>query len=194
MPELAGRLDFLAELGLSYLTLDRGTDTLSTGEAQRIRIAAALASNLRGVCYVLDEPTVGLHPRDAEALAGALFGLRDRGNTVIVVEHDERLIAAADHVVDLGPGAGPHGGRVVAVGTPAEVARVPESVTGRWLAGLGERAQWPRRPLRTAPRLTVEGARLHNVRGIFPSACSSASPASAAPASPRSCATCCSGR
>jgi excinuclease ABC subunit A len=166
MPELAGRLDFLAQLGLGYLTLDRGTDTLSTGEAQRIRIAAALASNLRGVCYVLDEPTVGLHARDAEALARALFGLRARGNTVIVVEHDERLIASADHVVDLGPGAGPHGGRVVAAGPPAAVARVPESLTGRWLAGEGERADWPRRPLRTAPRLTVSGARLHNVRGL----------------------------
>jgi excinuclease ABC subunit A len=166
MPELSGRLDFLAQLGLGYLTLDRGTDTLSTGEAQRIRIAAALASNLRGVCYVLDEPTVGLHARDSEALAQALFGLRDRGNTVVVVEHDERLIAAADHVVDLGPGAGPHGGRVVAQGTPADVARVAESATGRWLAGAGERAEWPRRPLRTAPRLVVSGARLHNLRGL----------------------------
>jgi excinuclease ABC subunit A len=166
MPELAGRLDFLAQLGLGYLTLDRGTDTLSTGEAQRIRIAAALASNLRGVCYVLDEPTVGLHARDSEALARALLRLRDRGNTVVVVEHDERLIASADHVVDLGPGAGPHGGRVVAQGPPAAVARVEESATGRWLAGRGERAEWPRRPLRPAPRLAVSGARLHNVRGL----------------------------
>jgi excinuclease ABC subunit A len=166
LPELVGRLDFLCTLGLSYLTLDRGTDTLSTGEAQRIRIAAALASNLRGVCYVLDEPTVGLHARDAEALAGALFGLRDRGNTVVVVEHDERLIRAADHVVDLGPAAGPHGGRLVASGPPAVVARTPGSLTGRWLAGDGERAEWPRRPLRAAPRLTIGGARLHNLRGL----------------------------
>ncbi|HET8646030.1 MAG TPA: excinuclease ABC subunit A, partial [Vicinamibacteria bacterium] len=166
LPELSGRLEFLAELGLAYLTLDRGTDTLSTGEAQRIRIAAALASNLRGVCYVLDEPTVGLHARDAEALARALFGLRDRGNTVVVVEHDERLIASADHVVDLGPGAGPHGGRLVATGSPEQVARVPGSLTGRWLAGQGERPEWPRRPLRTAPRLAVTGALLHNLRGV----------------------------
>jgi excinuclease ABC subunit A len=166
VPELSGRLDFLCSLGLGYLTLDRGTDTLSTGEAQRIRIAAALASNLRGVCYVLDEPTVGLHARDAEALARALFGLRDRGNTVVVVEHDERLIRAADHVVDLGPGAGPHGGHLVAAGSPALVARTPASVTGRWLAGAGERVAWPRRPLRGASRLQVVGARLHNLRGL----------------------------
>jgi excinuclease ABC subunit A len=166
LPELVGRLEFLCGLGLSYLTLDRGTDTLSTGEAQRIRIAAALASNLRGVCYVLDEPTVGLHARDSEALARALFGLRDRGNTVVVVEHDERLIRSADHVVDLGPAAGPHGGRLVAEGPPAVVARTEGSVTGRWLAGEGERPAWPRRPLRAAPRMAVTGARLHNLRGL----------------------------
>ena len=105
--------------GSRYLTLERGADTLSTGEAQRIRIVAALASNLRGVCYVLDEPTVGLHPRDDEALTQALLGLRDRGNTVVVVEHEESVIRAADHVIDLGPGAGPHGGRLVATGHAA---------------------------------------------------------------------------
>ena len=139
-PELTLRLDLLARLGLGYLTLERGADTLSTGEAQRIRIVAALASNLRGVCYVLDEPTVGLHPRDDEALTKALLGLRDRGNTVVVVEHEESVIRAADHVVDLGPGAGPHGGRLVAQGSPRQVARVKESVTGLWLRGEGERA------------------------------------------------------
>ena len=139
-PELTLRLDLLDRLGLGYLTLERGADTLSTGEAQRIRIVAALASNLRGVCYVLDEPTVGLHPRDDEALTKALLGLRDRGNTVVVVEHEESVIRAADHVVDLGPGAGPHGGRLVAQGSPRQVARVKESVTGRWLRGEGERA------------------------------------------------------
>jgi len=165
-PELVLRLDLLDRLGLSYLTLERGADTLSTGEAQRIRIAAALASNLRGVCYVLDEPTVGLHPRDDEALTQALLGLRDRGNTVVVVEHEESLIRAADHLIDLGPGAGPHGGRLVAQGTPQQVARVKESVTGRWLRGAGEQPPWPRRSLRDADRLVVAGARLHNLRDL----------------------------
>ena len=165
-PELTLRLDLLDRLGLGYLTLERGADTLSTGEAQRIRIVAALASNLRGVCYVLDEPTVGLHPRDDEALTQALLRLRDRGNTVVVVEHEESVIRAADHVVDLGPGAGPHGGRLVAQGTPKQVARVKESVTGLWLRGGGERPPWPRRPLGTAERLTVAGATLHNLRDL----------------------------
>ena len=165
-PELTVRLDLLARLGLGYLTLERGADTLSTGEAQRIRIVAALASNLRGVCYVLDEPTVGLHPRDDEALTKALLGLRDRGNTVVVVEHEESVIRAADHVVDLGPGAGPHGGRLVAQGSPRQVAKVKESVTGLWLRGGGERPPWPRRSLENAPRLTVVGAHLHNLRDL----------------------------
>ena len=163
-PELDLRLDLLDRLGLGYLTLDRGADTLSTGEAQRIRIAAALASNLRGVAYVLDEPTVGLHPRDDEALTRALLGLRDRGNTVVVVEHEESVIRAADHVIDLGPGAGPHGGRLVAEGSPEQIARVTASVTGRWLRGEGEHPPWPRRRLADADRLTVVGARLHNLR------------------------------
>ncbi|HEX9187787.1 MAG TPA: excinuclease ABC subunit A, partial [Vicinamibacteria bacterium] len=165
-PELTQRLDLLERLGLGYLTLERGADTLSTGEAQRIRIVAALASNLRGVCYVLDEPTVGLHPRDDEALTKALLGLRDRGNTVVVVEHEESVIRAADHVVDLGPGAGPHGGRLVAQGSPGQVARVRESVTGRWLRGEGEQPPWPRRSLEDAERLIVVGARLHNLRDL----------------------------
>jgi excinuclease ABC subunit A len=165
-PELTLRLDLLDRLGLGYLTLERGADTLSTGEAQRIRIAAALASNLRGVCYVLDEPTVGLHPRDDEALTKALLGLRDRGNTVVVVEHEESVIRTADHVVDLGPGAGPHGGRVVAEGSPKQVARVAASITGLWLRGEGEHPPWPRRSLTEADRLTVVGAHLHNLRDL----------------------------
>jgi excinuclease ABC subunit A len=165
-PELTLRLDLLDQLGLGYLTLERGADTLSTGEAQRIRIVAALASNLRGVCYVLDEPTVGLHPRDDEALTQALVGLRDRGNTVIVVEHEDSVIRAADYVIDLGPGAGPHGGHVVATGSPKQMARNRESITGRWLRGEGEHPPWPRRSLRTADRLTVVGARLHNLRDL----------------------------
>ncbi|TMB16248.1 MAG: ATP-binding cassette domain-containing protein, partial [Deltaproteobacteria bacterium] len=165
-PELENRLAMLDELGLGYLTLDRGTDTLSTGEAQRIRVVAQLASNLRGVCYVLDEPTVGLHPRDSQALLRALVRLRDRGNTVVVVEHDEPVIRSSDHVIDLGPGAGPAGGRVVAEGPPSAIAKAEESLTGLWLRGRGARAAWPRRPLDTAPRLTVRGARLHNLRDL----------------------------
>ena len=158
-PELTLRLDLLDRLGLGYLTLERGADTLSTGEAQRIRIVAALASNLRGVCYVLDEPTVGLHPRDDEALTQALLGLRDRGNTVVVVEHEESVIRAADHVVDLGPGAGPHGGRLVAQGSPRQVARV-EGVGHRPLAARRGRAPAlaAATARRTADRLTVAGA------------------------------------
>jgi excinuclease ABC subunit A len=165
MPELHTRLRVLDELGLGYLTLDRGAHTLSTGEGQRVRVVAQLASNLRGVCYVLDEPTVGLHPRDSQALARALFGLRDRGNTVVVVEHEEALIRAADHLVDLGPGAGAEGGSIVARGTPAEVARVEASVTGSWLRGAGQRPPWPRRPL-ACERVRVLGAGLHNLRDL----------------------------
>jgi excinuclease ABC subunit A len=165
LPALEHRLSVLDDLGLGYLTLDRGAHTLSTGEAQRIRIVAQLASNLRGVCYVLDEPTVGLHPRDSAALARALFALRDRGNTVVIVEHEEALIRAADHVIDLGPAAGPGGGEVVAAGTPAQVARTAASVTGRFLSGEATRPPWPRRPLDGAPRLTVAGSRLHNLKG-----------------------------
>jgi excinuclease ABC subunit A len=166
LPELVQRLALLDELGLGYLGLDRSMDTVATGEAQRIRIAAALASNLRGVCYVLDEPTVGLHPRDTEALARALVALRDRGNTVVVVEHDESLVRAADRVVDLGPGAGPAGGRVVATGTPRAVSHAAGSVTGLWLRGGGGRPPWPRRPLPGAARLRIAGARRHNLRGV----------------------------
>jgi excinuclease ABC subunit A len=166
LPELEARLGLLERTGLGYLALERSSDTLSTGEAQRIRIAAQLASNLRGVCYVLDEPTVGLHPRDSAALIRALTELRDRRNTVVVVEHDEATIRAADHVIDLGPGAGPKGGRLVAAGPPQAIARSRRSITGRWLRGEGERPAWPRRPLEDAARLTVEAARLYNLAGV----------------------------
>ena len=166
MPELRARLALLEEIGLGYLALERSSDTLSTGEAQRIRIAAQLASNLRGVCYVLDEPTVGLHARDSEVLIRALIALRDRRATVIVVEHDEATIRAADHVIDLGPGAGPHGGKVVAAGPPHAIACSRRSVTGRWLRGEGERLTWRRRALGDAPRLRIVGARLYNLAGL----------------------------
>jgi excinuclease ABC subunit A len=132
--ELRGRLAFLKEVGLGYLSLDRAAPTLSGGEAQRIRLASQLGSNLRGVCYILDEPTIGLHPRDNVRLLATLHRLQAKGNTVVVVEHDEDTIRSAEHVVDLGPGAGANGGRVVAHGSVRSVMRAPESLTGRFLA------------------------------------------------------------
>ncbi len=133
--ELARRLRFLIDVGLGYLSLDRAADSLSGGESQRIRLASQLGSQLTGVTYVLDEPTVGLHPRDTDRLLKSLEGLRDLGNTVVVVEHDPETIARADHVIDLGPEAGRHGGNVVAFGTPYEIMQNPASVTGPWLSG-----------------------------------------------------------
>ena len=134
IPEIKSRLEFLEDVGLGYLTLDRGAPTLSGGEAQRIRLAAQLGSNLQGVCYVLDEPTIGLHPRDNQILLRALGKLSDRGNTLVVVEHDEDTIRRADNIIDIGPGAGKHGGRLVAQGTAAQLSAVPESLTGHYLA------------------------------------------------------------
>ena len=133
IPEIKSRLEFLEEVGLGYLTLDRGAPTLSGGEAQRIRLAAQLGSNLQGVCYVLDEPTIGLHARDNKILLGALQSLSDKGNTLVVVEHDEDTIRAADHIIDIGPSAGKRGGRLVAQGSVADVQNAPESQTGRYL-------------------------------------------------------------
>ncbi|WP_431094880.1 excinuclease ABC subunit UvrA [Polaromonas aquatica] len=134
IPEIKSRLEFLEDVGLGYLTLDRGAPTLSGGEAQRIRLAAQLGSNLQGVCYVLDEPTIGLHPRDNQILLSALGKLSDRGNTLVVVEHDEDTIRRADNIIDIGPGAGKRGGTLVAQGTAAQLSAVPESLTGRYLA------------------------------------------------------------
>ncbi|HEY3049606.1 MAG TPA: excinuclease ABC subunit A, partial [Polaromonas sp.] len=134
VPEIKSRLEFLEDVGLGYLTLDRGAPTLSGGEAQRIRLAAQLGSNLQGVCYVLDEPTIGLHPRDNQILLSALGKLSDRGNTLVVVEHDEDTIRRADNIIDIGPGAGKRGGQLVAQGTAAQLSAVPESLTGRYLA------------------------------------------------------------
>ncbi|HWP11884.1 MAG TPA: excinuclease ABC subunit A, partial [Ramlibacter sp.] len=133
IPEIRSRLEFLEEVGLGYLTLDRGAPTLSGGEAQRIRLAAQLGSNLQGVCYVLDEPTIGLHARDNQILLDALHKLGDKGNTLVVVEHDEDTIRRADHIIDIGPSAGKRGGQVVAQGSAGDVSAVPESVTGRYL-------------------------------------------------------------
>jgi excinuclease ABC subunit A len=163
--EILPRLRFLEAVGLGYLTLDRRADTLSGGEAQRIRLAAQLGSNLRGVCYVLDEPTIGLHPHDNRLLLDTLEELKARGNTVLVVEHDEETIRRADLVVDLGPGGGTHGGEVVAIAAPSALMRIPHSVTGRFLARPRGR-QAPRRDLTTRPALRIKGAREHNLAGI----------------------------
>ena len=172
LAELQGRLGFLEQVGLGYLSLERSAPTLSGGEAQRIRLAAQLGSNLRGVCYVLDEPTIGLHPRDNRLLIDTLRDLSGRGNTVVVVEHDEETIREAGHVIDLGPGAGLHGGRVVAEGTPESLAANPESVTGRLLAHPLRHPQRPRRAVAGeaepgAPAwLHVEGVHRHNLDGL----------------------------
>lgn len=165
LKEIVPRLSFLNEVGLSYLTLDRRADTLSGGEAQRIRLAAQLGSNLRGVCYILDEPTIGLHPRDNERLLTTLRNLQRRGNTVLVVEHDQQTIESADVVIDLGPGAGVHGGKVVAVGTPTDLRRNPESITGQFLHAVRPRLG-PLRSLGNRPRLSIFGASEHNLKHI----------------------------
>src|SRR5262249_44632500 len=142
------RLQFLVDVGLEYLTLSRAAGTLSGGESQRIRLASQIGSGLTGVLYVLDEPSIGLHQRDNARLLERLEHLRDIGNTVIVVEHDEDAILAADHVVDIGPGAGIHGGHIVAQGSPQEVMASPESITGQYLTGVRQIAvpQARRRP------------------------------------------------
>jgi excinuclease ABC subunit A len=162
--EIRGRLDFLREVGLDYLTLDRRSASLSGGEAQRIRLAAQVGSALQGVTYVLDEPSIGLHARDNRRLLGALAALRDRGNTVVVVEHDAETIASADWVVDVGPGAGRKGGEILASGPPGTVIRNSPGPTGRWLRGEVAIEEQPRR--QPTGWLAVEGARANNVAGI----------------------------
>jgi excinuclease ABC subunit A len=165
--EVLDRLRFLVDVGLGYLTLDRGADSLSGGEAQRIRLASQIGSGLTGVMYILDEPSIGLHQRDNSRLLATLQRLRDLGNTVIVVEHDEEAILAADHVIDLGPGAGVHGGMIVAQGTPAEVRANPESLTGRYLSGTLQIAvpplRTPRQPSRVLRLLGASGNNLKNL-------------------------------
>jgi excinuclease ABC subunit A len=145
IPEIKSRLEFLEEVGLGYLTLDRGAPTLSGGEAQRIRLAAQLGSNLQGVCYVLDEPTIGLHARDNQILLDALHKLGNKGNTLVVVEHDEDTIRRADHIIDIGPSAGKRGGRVVAQGTAQQVTQAEDSLTGRYLLHAMKHPLKPRR-------------------------------------------------
>ena len=147
IPEIQSRLEFLEEVGLGYLTLDRGAPTLSGGEAQRIRLAAQLGSNLQGVCYVLDEPTIGLHARDNQILLNALHKLGDKGNTLVVVEHDEDTIRRADHIIDIGPSAGKRGGRLVAEGKAEDIAQAADSQTGRYLLHAMKHPLQPRRPV-----------------------------------------------
>jgi excinuclease ABC subunit A len=167
LPEIESRLAFLEEVGLNYLTLDRGAPTLSGGEAQRIRLAAQLGSNLQGVCYVLDEPTIGLHARDNAILLNALHKLGEMGNTLVVVEHDEDTIRRADHIIDIGPSAGKRGGRVVAQGSVADLSATAESVTGRYLLHAMKHPLQPRRAVdAAAPALEVRGAKLHNLQNL----------------------------
>ena len=166
LAEVRARLRFLEQVGLGYLTLDRAAPTLSGGEAQRIRLAAQLGSNLRGVCYILDEPSIGLHARDNGMLLDTLTALRDRGNSVIVVEHDEATMHRADEIIDLGPGAGIHGGRIVARGTAEALAADPASITGRFLARPIRRPERPSRRCEDDRRLRIEGAHLNNLKDL----------------------------
>jgi excinuclease ABC subunit A len=163
--EIDERLRFLDSVGVGYLSLDRAAGTLSGGEAQRIRLATQIGSSLVGVLYILDEPSIGLHQRDNERLIATLERLRDLGNTVIVVEHDEGTMRAADYIVDLGPGAGEHGGHIVAQGTPEQVMAVDESLTGQFLTGTREIAV-PKKRRRPSGYIGIEGARQHNLRDI----------------------------
>ncbi|MCP4599474.1 MAG: excinuclease ABC subunit UvrA [Proteobacteria bacterium] len=165
LKEIGARLEFLGNVGLSYLTLDRLGPTLSGGEAQRIRLASQLGSELSGVMYVLDEPSIGLHPRDDAKLLDALCGLRDLGNTVIVVEHDRDTIERADHVVDFGPGAGLAGGLVVSQGTPRHISKDSKSLTGQYLAGL-KTIPIPKRRLKSKKWLKLKGASLNNLKNV----------------------------
>src|SRR5712672_379108 len=165
--ELRSRLSFLDQVGLSYLSLDRSAPTLSGGEAQRIRLASQLGSNLRGVCYILDEPTIGLHPRDNRILLDTLEKLQAKGNTLVVVEHDEDTIRRASHVIDLGPGAGKLGGRVIAAGSADDLMRNADSVTGRFLKHPLMHPLHPPRPVtRGTPSIEIAGASLHNLKDI----------------------------
>ena len=188
--EIEERLALPRRVGIGYLSLDRAATTLSGGEAQRIRLATQIGSSLVGVLYILDEPSIGLHQRDNAKLIGTLERLRDLGNTVIVVEHDEGTIRAADHVVDLGPGAGEHGGHVVAEGTPKQVERRPASLTGQYLSGKRSIPVPDERRRADAASCVVRGARQHNLKGdrrrVPARRLHAASPASRDRASPRS--------
>lgn len=165
LKEISSRVGFLIDVGLDYLTLSRATSSLSGGEAQRIRLATQIGSGLVGVCYILDEPSIGLHQRDNGKLLGTLKHLRDLGNTVIVVEHDEETMRAADQIIDIGPGAGSHGGELVAQGTADEIMKVPESITGQYLSGK-KMIDVPSKRRKPTGFLTVRGAQEHNLKNI----------------------------
>ncbi|MDH3850105.1 MAG: excinuclease ABC subunit UvrA, partial [Deltaproteobacteria bacterium] len=167
LDEILNRLEFLEQVGLDYLHLGRGADTLSGGEAQRIRLAAQMGSNLRGVCYILDEPTIGLHPRDNDKLLDTLTELKEKGNTIVVVEHDEETIRRADHLIDLGPGAGRYGGGLVASGTLADLQKTPQSITGAYLNGNGRRNLASSERIPSSDNwLMLSGARARNLKNI----------------------------
>ncbi len=166
LKEINQRLDFLINVGLSYLSLDRTSSSLSGGEAQRIRLATQIGSQLTGVTYILDEPSIGLHSRDNTKLLKTLFSLRDLGNTVVVIEHDKETLLAADHIIDIGPGAGIHGGRIVAVGTPKEIARCEDSLTGHYLSGKKYIPVPATRRKGSKKAITLTGARGHNLKNI----------------------------
>jgi len=171
LKEIRERLGFLNNVGLEYLTLSRSSGTLSGGESQRIRLASQIGSGLTGVLYVLDEPSIGLHQRDNDRLLGTLKNLRDQGNTVIVVEHDEEAIREADYVFDIGPGAGVHGGQVVSHGVPADIASDAASITGQYLSGAREISVPPKRRKGNKKKVTVvkaSGNNLKNVTAAFP--------------------------
>ncbi len=166
LDDLAGRIKRLLDVGLGYLSMERPAVSLSGGEAQRLRLASLLGSGLTGVLYVLDEPTTGLHPRDTDRLIGVLKQLRDMGNTVLVIEHDIEMMRAADHIIDIGPGAGKDGGCLVAAGTPTEVADCPGSITGRFLAGTDSIPIPTERRMPAGTALVIEGAKEHNLRDL----------------------------
>jgi excinuclease ABC subunit A len=165
--EIDNRLDFLEKVGVDYLTLDRPADTLSGGELQRVRLATGIGSGLVGVCYVLDEPSIGLHQRDNQRLIDALRRLQEQGNTVLVVEHDEAMMRSADHLLDMGPGAGLHGGRIVAQGSPEEVSGDPHSITAGYLSGrVSIEVPSPRRRFAKTRSLVIEGATANNLKNV----------------------------
>ena len=166
LKEIRSRLGFLVNVGLDYLTLARSAATLSGGESQRIRLATQIGSSLMGVLYILDEPSIGLHQRDNDRLIATLQRLRDLGNTVIVVEHDEDTIRAADYIVDIGPGAGVHGGNVVAAGTAEDIMACPESVTGQYLSGVKKIEVPAQRRPGNGKFLTIRGARENNLKNV----------------------------
>ncbi len=188
LKEISDRLRFLVNVGLNYLSMSRSAETLSGGEAQRIRLASQIGAGLVGVMYVLDEPSIGLHQRDNERLLETLIHLRNLGNTVIVVEHDEDAIRAADHVIDIGPGAGVHGGEIVAAGTVEDIMAVPDSLTGQFLSGKraievpGERVKGD--PARVLKLTGASGNNLKDVTLTLPSPCLPASQAFPVPVNP----------